>query len=108
MRIEYKNEGKYASYLLDGNSLIFCDGELSLDLAMLQEDYPVKLTVSKNSEGKLKTGVSERYVAEIYIPERKSIVERTGAVNPFGFPMLRYSFAPFDMDEVVLTLWAVR
>jgi len=106
MRVEFKNGGKYVDYSLDGGTISFRSGELMLDLAALQKDYPVKITVSEDSAGKLTIGAAKRYVAEIEIPERESVVEKTGVVNPFKFPVIRRVYAPFNADSVALTLWS--
>ena len=106
MVVLHKNLGTYTDYSLSGTELSFRGGELTLDLAELQRDYPVSITVSEDSDKKLTTGVSHRYVAEIDIPARDSSVEKTGVADDFGFPVLRRSYAQFDTDGVVLTLWA--
>jgi len=106
MRVEYKNEGTYEVHSLDGAALSFRGGELVLNLDMLQREYPVKLFVFEDGEGRLTTKLSKRYVAEIEIPGKKSGVAETGVVNPFGFPVLRFADEPFSSDEITLTLWA--
>ena len=78
MKVLHKNDGAYADYSLDGTVLSFRGGELTLDLAELERDYPVNITVSEDGAKKLTTGVSRRYVAEIDIPARISAVEKTG------------------------------
>ena len=108
MRVEYKNDGSYTGYSLDGTVLSFRGGELTFDLARLQRFNPVKVTISEDEGGNLVTGISRRYVAEVDIPAKRRAAEKTGAVNPFGFPILRRVNDSFDAAGVVLTLWAVR
>ena len=108
MKVEHKNEGSYVDYSFEGTVLNFRGGEVVLELAGLQRGYPVKVAISEDSAGNLTTGAAWRYVAEVDIPAKCAAVERTGAVNPFGFPILRRVYDPFDADDVILTLWAVK
>ena len=108
MKILFKNEGSYITYALDGAVLSFRDGELSLELDTLQKEYPIRITVFEDGDGKLTTDLSKRYVAELEIPGKKSIVEKTGVVNPFGFPVLRFVSEPLCTDDVIMTLWASK
>ena len=108
MKTEHKNEGNYAAYSYNGTVLVFRNGELTLDLARFQRDYPVNVTVSEDDAGNLVTGVSRRYVAEIAIPAKRKTAEKTGSVNPFGFPIIRRVHNQFNAEDVVLTLWAIN
>lgn len=108
MKILHKNEGKYVDYSLSGNILSFRGGELSLDLAALQRDYPVSICISEDRAGNLTLGASWRYVAELELPARRSVVEKTGVADDFGFPVLRRVYLPFSTEDAMLTLWAVK
>ena len=108
MREFYKNKGKYVNYVPAGTQLSFRDDAFCLDLAELQKDYPVEITLYEDHMGKLTTDLSRRYLAEITIPARRSVVEKTGVTDAFGFPVLKKTYLPLDMDEVEITLWAQR
>ena len=108
MEIVYKNDGTYTDFALSGTLLSFRGGDLTLDLAALERDYPVSVTVSEDYNGRLTTGASKRYVAEIDIPARQSVVEKTGVADNIGFPVLRRVYTRLSTDNIVLTLWAVR
>ena len=51
------------------NEVNFRD-ELKLDLSKYERDFEVKIDITENSFKQLQVGVSERYVAQITIPER--------------------------------------
>ena len=108
MKVIYKNDGEYIDYSLSGDLLSFRGGELTLNLAELERDHPVSVTVSEDGTGRLRTGVLRRYIAEIDIPARRSVVEKTGVADDFGFPVLCRAYSTFDPNGVVLTLWAVK
>ena len=108
MKVMYKNDGEYVDYSLNGSILSFRENELTLDLAEYERDRPVCVTVSEDSDGKLVMGVSQWYIAEIDIPAIRSIVEKTGIADDFGFPVLRRVYAPFSADNVTLILWAIK
>lgn len=105
MQVVFKTEGAYVDYALEGTRLAFRGGELALDLAELQRDFAVSVTVSSDRDGRLTTGASWRYVAEINIPARRSVMEKTGVADDIGFPVLRKVSQPLDTGDVVLTLW---
>ena len=107
MKILHKNEGTYVDYSLSGNILSFREGELTVDLAELQRDYPVSICISENKAGS-HAGAAWRYVAEIELPARRSIVEKTGVADDHGFPVLRRVYLPLSTGDVVLTLWALK
>ena len=109
MKVLYKNKGTYEDYALSGTVLSFRNGDLALDIAELERDHPVNLTVYEDAEGLLSQTPGEkaqRYMAEINIPARKSLIEKTGVVDQFGYPVLRRVYPPTGTDDIVLTLWA--
>lgn len=52
-----------------GNEVNFRD-ELKLDISKYERDFEVKIDITENSFKQLQVGLSERYVAQITIPER--------------------------------------
>ena len=54
-----------------GNTIVFRDGELSLDLSKYERDFEVKIDVTENEYNQLQVGLSKKYVAQIIIPERE-------------------------------------
>jgi hypothetical protein len=108
MKIIHKNEGAYVDYSLNGSLLSFRSSELTLDLAQLERDYPVSITISEDETGRLIQGVSRRYIAELELPARRSFVEKTGVADDFGFPVLRRVSLAFSADNAALTLWALK
>ncbi len=108
MKILHKNEGTYVDYSLRGNILSFRGGKLTLDLGNLQRDYQVSICISEDKAGNLTLSAAWRYVAEIELPARRSIVEKTGVADDHGFPVLRRVYLPLNTEDVVLTLWAVK
>ena len=108
MRILRKNDGKYVDYSLTGTVLSLREGELTLNLAELERDYAVDIDISEDAAGRLTLGASHRYVAQLELPARRSIVEKTGIADDFGFPVLRRVYSHINTDDVVLTLWGVK
>lgn len=108
MKVCYKNSGSYAKYALEGSVLSFGDGELRLDLALLQRPYPQRLIVSADENGRPVLGAAWRYVAEVELPAAEFSVEETGVADDVGFPVLRKVRAEFSAENVVLTLWALK
>ena len=108
MKVAYKNGGAYADYSVIGTVISFRGGELSIDLALHERDHPVRITVSEDENGRLVIGPSRRYVAEIGIPARTGIIEKTGVCDAFGFPVLRREQGGQPCTEdATLTLWAL-
>jgi hypothetical protein len=107
MILNKKNQGTYVQYSLTGAGLSFREGELTLDLSCCQRDYPVHLDIFENACGRLVTGPSRRYMAEIDIPAREYKIVQ-GEKDDMGFPLLSKIALPFEVDKVSLTLWAVE
>lgn len=107
MIIKLKNEGRYVPYALAGTILSFRNSELTLDLARYQHDYPIRIDISEDVNKNLVTGPAYRYIAEIDIPARVYEV-KAGVKDDLGFPKLTKTMLPFDIDKVILTLWAVE
>lgn len=100
MIINEKNKGQKIGYAVDGTVIVFGEDEMTLDLAELQDDWDIHITVCYNKRHRLTTGRGGiTYVAEIDIPPREYVEseEEEGGSVP----------APLDMETVTLTLWAI-
>ena len=100
MIIVDKNEGRKIGYAVEETVITFGNDELTLDLAELQEEEPVHVTVCYTKRHTLTTGRGGiTYVAEIDIPaiEYAESQEEEGGMEPL----------PLDMEKVTLTLWAI-
>ena len=113
MKIIEKNEGQKILYAVKDTEIIFNNGELSLDLSLRQRDWPVHDDVCFDENGALVLGAAagRSYVAELDIPKREYIYPdgpedsenaTEGGDTPQPEPV------PLDMDEVTLSLWAVK
>lgn len=98
MIITEKSKGRKIDYTVDGTVIAFGDNELTLDLAELQDDWDIHITVCYNKRHRLTTGRGGiTYVAEIDIPARvyvESENEDEGSAP-----------SPLDMENVTLALW---
>lgn len=100
MIINEKSRGRKIGYTADGSVIVFGDDELTLDLAEIQDDWDIHVTVCYNKKHRLTTGRGGiTYVAEIDIPAREYIESEDEDEG--------YVPAPLDMEAVVLTLWAI-
>lgn len=105
MQVIEKNAGPKVDYRTDDTYLSLRDGELILDLAKYERDFPVHLDICENKFGMLTMGVSCRYVAQVDIPAREHDyiadgVDEEGNLKEVPVPV------PFDMGNATLTLWA--
>ena len=95
-----KNVGPKIDHTEDGTAITFGNNELTLDLAELQEEEQVHVTVCYTKKHMLTTGRGGiTYVAEIDIPA----VEYTEPQGEEGST----ERLPLDMEKVTLTLWAI-
>lgn len=96
------NEGTKIDYTVNDKTVTF-GGALSVNLAELEEDWPVHIDICSNAAGALVIGTTtgRRYVAEIDIPERQ--YQTTGEGEDETLTPV-----PLDMDTVKLTLWALE
>lgn len=95
-----KNVGPKIGHTEDGTAITFGNNELTLDLAELQEEEPVHVTICYTRRHTLTTGRGGiTYVAEIDIPatEYAESQGEEGGMEPL----------PLDMEKVTLTLWAI-
>ena len=98
-----KNDGRKIDYTTDGTVIVFGENELTLNLAEIQDDWDIRITICYDKRHQLTTengGIT--YVAEIDIPTREWI-ESEGSEEEESSS----TRAPLDMENVTLTLWAV-
>lgn len=112
MQIIEINQGPKIAYEESGTRVTFGDEVLMLNLARYQRDWPVHLDICSNRDNQLVvgTGTGLYYVAQLDIPaiqyaepepvEPAEGEDSTGNQDP-------PSPLPLNMDEVVLTLWAI-
>lgn len=106
-----KNEGKKISYFLSGNKITF-DDELMINLEKYERDDPNHIDICRDSYGNLVMGVipgiAERYVAQIDIPAREYEHEKLHSFSYDDMKENKITPIPFDIDNCVLTLWALN
>lgn len=112
MIIINKNEGEKIPYEVNGDRITF-DDDLTINLKKREDDSPVHIEVCYDAYGELVIGAAagRRYVAEIDIPARQytegeADPEAEGE-NEFGTGLAAPVPVPFDIDKVMLTLWAI-
>ena len=104
MIIVNKNAGRKIEYTVEETVITFGEDELALDLAEMQDDWDIHVTVCYTRQHTLTTGAGGiAYVAEIDIPAREYIEEEPAEGEEEGGTVP----APLDMEKVTLTLWAV-
>ena len=110
MKIVYKNAGEYIPYELDGNKLSVND-ELTLALDRYERDDPVHIDICRDKQENLVAGVipgvADWYIAQIDIPAREYDHIADGT-DEYGNPKEVPVPAPFEPDNVTLTLWALE
>lgn len=105
MIIEYKCEGYYIRYAIDGSKITFRNNELTLNLEELEQDYDIDIDVFLTYDNKIVDKYSENarlYIAQIEIPARRYNLigdEENGYQN---IPV------PFDMSLCKLILWGLN
>lgn len=112
MIIQYKNEGKYIPYDINGTKLTL-DDELTLNLARYERDADAHIDICCDADGYLvvSAATGARYVAEIDIPARRYTVVTTEFDGDGEGETSSQSTAtpfPFDVDTVTLSLWAIE
>lgn len=106
MIVVEKNEGKKIDYSVRTTKLTLNE-EMTLDLSKCERDFDVHIDICMNQFGMLTMGLSEKYVAQIDIPERKYEYVDDG-VDEEGKPMVRKEAIPFSIENVTLTLWTLE
>lgn len=112
MNVIEKNEGEKIPYSYRGTRLNIND-EMILDLARYERDFDVHIDISEDWAGMLVMGLGDRYVAEIDILARKyNEIETKEEISKEGMggdgKNIRLEPVPFSMDNVTLTLWALK
>ena len=123
MKVIEANEGRKVEYEQNGSWLIF-DDQISLNLKKLETDNDVHIDITANAFGKLQTGEGVYYDVQLTIPARQ--YEETEIENPdymepsedeeadeFGAghvsrTITKKNPVPFSMDNVTLTLYALK
>lgn len=98
-----ENGTQFVEYEIDGNTIDFNDGELTIKLSKKERDEDCMLDIVEDATGGLicSTAGGRKYVAQIFIPARQ--YEITGE----GEEATRKA-VPFDVDRCVLTLWEME
>lgn len=109
--VEY-NEGEKIPYEVNGNKVTFND-ELMINLARREVDDPIHIDISSDMYGSLIMGVGIDYVAQIDIPARQYTEETVENDNSeesggTGQNSIVKTPVPFSMDNVTMTLYALR
>jgi len=113
MNIIEANEGQKISHSVTGNWLNLGD-RIMLNLANNEADNDVHIDVTADAAGRLGTGNGLYYVAQIDIPARS--YNETEVENPDYNPedntssktKINREPVPFSMDNVTLTLFALK
>ena len=100
--------GPYLTYSLVDGVLSFGEDQLSFILSDLEEDFPVHIDVCKDENDVLVQGIAYRYAAQIDIPARSYQLDKTGGADQTGIPFIVKKVVPFDLQNVVLTLWPLK
>ncbi len=127
MKVINANEGPKIPYDVHGNKITF-DDEIMLNLEKKEADADVHIDISTDDFGGLITGIGRDYVAQIDIPARAyeeipieaeempesgespaegDSGESGGGMGTSGGGIERIPI-PFSMDNVTLTLFALR
>jgi hypothetical protein len=109
MIINELNTGEKADYSLNGNFLVLSvlDKSIGLDLEVMQDDEKKTVDIYTNKTGNLVEGIDKWYVANITIPAAEYEMQGTGEVDEDGKTVYEKVKKPFNVDEVVLDLWAL-
>lgn len=123
MKVIEANEGRKVEYEENGSWLNF-DDQISLNLKKMEADHDVHVDITADAFGRLQTGEGVYYVAQLTIPARQ--YEETEIENPdyveltedeeTGDPgaghinrtITKKDPVPFSMDNVTLTLYALK
>ena len=124
MKVINANEGAKIPYEVRGNKITF-DDEIMLNLEKKETDADVHIDISADDFGGLIMGIGMDYVAQIDIPARAyeeipaeaeesgeapaedDSEENGGGMGTSGARVERIPI-PFSMDNVTLTLFALR
>lgn len=112
MKIIEANEGPKIAYEESGDWINF-DDQIMLNLKKSEADHEVHIDITSDVFGRLKTGDGAYYVAQVDIPARKYDEEEIE--NPdyneeetSSPTIIKREPVPFSMDNVTLTLFALK
>lgn len=113
MNIIEANEGQKISHSVNGNWLNIGD-QIMLNLKSRESDSDVHIDITSDMAGHIGTGVGLLYVAQVDIPARK--YTETEIDNPdydeaaetSQKTIIKREPVPFSMDNVTLTLFALK
>lgn len=126
MNVIEKTKGRKVDYTVTGNKIVFRDDELSVNLAARERDDAMTVDVCEDCFGCLTLGVNtetRRYVAQVEIPPRAYVVERTepeeaepvaeaedDKQQPGGMERINEirTPVPFDIEKCTLILWGME
>lgn len=97
-------DGPTVQYELMGNTLSFNDGELMINLAKREKDFPHQIDICEDEYGDLCMGLARKYVAQVDIPARRYEYIANGQGED-GEPIMEKVALPFDPQLVTITLW---
>lgn len=100
------NDGTKIAYEIFGNKIIFND-ELMLNLEKYERDDDIHIDVCMDEFGCLCMGLARNYVAQIDIPARKYNFVENGK-DEQNNPKFDKVAVPFNMENVIITLWEVE
>lgn len=104
--VKEANVGTKIKWSVDGNILNFRD-EMTLNLAMRQQDTDSTITVSMDYYNMLAIGISKRRIATIFIPATVYTTEQVTDATTGAVTYARVA-APFDISTCILTLWSLH
>ena len=123
MKVIEANEGRKVEYEENGSWLNF-DDQISLNLKRMEADHDVHVDITADAFGRLQTGEGVYYVAQLTIPARRyeeTEIENPDYVEPgegeeadefsgghVNQTITKKDPVPFSMDNVTLTLYALK
>lgn len=115
-----KTPGRHISYVAAGNSILFGNDDLAINLKNREKDETVMLDICSDKNGNLTMGTAAgfKYVAQVEIPARQynereeknpaydpEAEEGTEAARP---TMIIREPAPFDISNCTIYLWGME
>ncbi len=113
MKVIEANEGTKIPYEVNKTWVSF-DDQIMLNLKAKEADYDVNIDITSDAFGQLETGAGLYHVAQVNIPARQ--YTETEVENPdydetvenSSATILKRDPVPFSMDNVTLTLYALK
>lgn len=120
MKEVIKTPGKHISYVAAGNSVLFGDDDLAVNLKNREKDEAVMLDICSDKSGNLTMGTAAglKYVAQVEIPARQYTEHEED--NPAYDPeaeegteaaratMIVREPVPFNIDNCTIYLWGME